>query len=483
MLSDALQKLQTAEHHVQSQLAMVERLRAQQGKATKSLEQASSHVAALTLEVEREKEARETAISALTSQYDTSLEEMSAYYQQLLDASNSTAQGIESESVAFLEKSEGQRKHIAGWIGRLDHNSRKELASYMSEFCSTFLFGRLPPEEMSRAILQLLERGNSLLAVLRGAARLYPNLHSSERFRAVRGYLRQTIEMPVLDDPQGEDRGFVIVDVGAEALEFQNDVYAPVLKSHKCHLVRFDPFSKVPAGKARMRKIRFPGSRSRQLTLPCFIGTGETATFHVNRYGPTSSLYRGNAKVAAPFGLLKDSLETVETIPVKTQRLDDVCKGRSWAKSTVDLLKIDVQGGTFDVISNATDTLSKTLVCQLEAEFAEVYSGEVQFSAIDEMMRQSDFGLLDLHDPGHQTYGAMSGCGEGSYHPGRLLWSDFIYIKHLDDLDRLDSQELLKVATLLHEMYRKYDVTAECLRLHDEREKSNFLATYQAAFA
>ena len=469
--------------------------------ATKNMQEASTHVGALQVEVDRLKSAREEAVAALqkeversekerekavaalTEQFDLSLQEMANHYQQPSMPDGGAAVGIDTEAIAFLRQTQEQRESITRWVNGLDSQARSELASYTAEFCSTFLFGRLPPDEMSEATSKLLGQGASLFSMLRSIAHRHPELHSSERFRAIREHLKQTNAMPALETSLSDGHEFVIVDIGAEELDFQHDVYLPLLSSQDCLLVRFDPFSETTANKARIKKVENNGSTFRQLTLPFFVGDGEPATFHINRYSPTSSLYEGNKDVTAPFGLLEASLETVEKSPVETRRLDDICKGRSWANSGVDLLKIDVQGGTFPVIANAERTLSQTLVCQLEAEFSEVYKEEILFSSIDQTMRDSDFRLLDLHDPGHLAYNALNGCAESSFHAGRLLWSDVVYVRHLDNLDLLTSEELIRVATILHEVYGKYDVTAECLRVYDTRKNTQLVQNYMTSLS
>ena len=433
-------------------------------------------------EVERSEKEREKAVAALTEQFELSLQEMANHYQQP-NATIGGAGGIDTEAVAFLRQSQEQRESTTKWVSELGSEALSELASYTAEFCSTFLFGRLPPDEMSEATAKLLGQGASLFSMLRSIAHLHPELHSSERFRSIREHLKQHTTMPALETSVSNNHEFVVVDIGAEELDFQHDVYLPLLASQECLVVRFDPFSETAANKARIKKIENDDSTFRQLTLPFFVGDGAPATFHVNRYSPTSSLYEGNSEVTAPFGLLGASLETVEKTPVETRRLDDICKGKSWAKSGVDLLKIDVQGGTFPVIAHAVKTLSQTLVCQLEAEFSEVYKEEILFSSIDQAMRDSDFRLLDLHDPGHLAYNALNESAESSFHAGRLLWSDVVYVRHLDNLDLLTSEELIRTATILHEVYGKYDVTAECLRVYDTRENTQLVQSYMTSLS
>ena len=51
----------------------------------------------------------------------------------------------------------------------------------------------------------------------------------------------------------------------------------------------------------------------------------------------------------------------------------------------------------------------------------------------------------------------------------QTLWSDAIYVPDLARLDYLESPALIKLAALLHEIYRSFDLCHLVLAAHDRR--------------
>ena len=170
-----------------------------------------------------------------------------------------------------------------------------------------------------------------------------------------------------------------IVDVGAEPLDFEGDIYEAALREGHHRIVGFDPFADESIREARGKvgsAHPHPAYPNVQRTvLPYFLGTGEPRTFHLNRFSPTSSLFPSNKELLSQFMHLSEMCETVRTIRVATRRLDDVEEIES-----CDFLKVDVQGGDYDVVAHGTKVLEKTLFVHIEAEFSQIYVGQPLFS-------------------------------------------------------------------------------------------------------
>jgi hypothetical protein len=198
-----------------------------------------------------------------------------------------------------------------------------------------------------------------------------------------------------------------------------------------------------------------------------FIGSGRKATFHVNKDRATSSLYEANMGLAERF-YLDAYLECVETREVETTTLDAAVGMVPELAESVDFLKIDVQGGSLEVLEGGRETLGRTLVCQLEAELAELYKGEALLAEIDSFMRSRGFQLLDLIPFGRLRYRSIAPSPTRYLNGGRLLFADCIYVRHLDSLEKLEKSALVKLAVIAHEVYRKYDVAAEALKAYEE---------------
>ena len=162
-----------------------------------------------------------------------------------------------------------------------------------------------------------------------------------------------------------------IVDVGAPALDFEDDVYAPLRDVAPVETIGFDCFASPSTAPDGVTEVHRRDGRVVR-TYPCLIADGGKVTFHINRFDATSSIFPANHTLTRPFGLLNLAVETVTTQELPSRRLDDILPD----DVAIDLLKIDVQGATHVVLDNAHAVLRRTLVCHVEAEFAPVYLGE-----------------------------------------------------------------------------------------------------------
>ena len=267
-----------------------------------------------------------------------------------------------------------------------------------------------------------------------------------------------------------------IVDVGAEALEFESDVYEPLLTEGRCEVIGFDPF--IDPSVSAVREAPLIGSGSTgpnpKRILPYFIGNGARCVFHVNRFIPTSSLFPLNMALARQFLHLTEMCETVRTLEVETRRLDDIPE-----IERCDFLKVDVQGSDYDVVVHASRILERTIFVHIEAEFAPLYSGQPLFVDIDRFMRSHGFELIDLVKLGWNNYRALP----STIFKSRLLWSDCIYMKEVDRLAALDPRLLIRAAYIAHVNYRKYDLAAHLLKSFDERANTSHCPVYAESLA
>jgi len=265
-----------------------------------------------------------------------------------------------------------------------------------------------------------------------------------------------------------------IVDVGAQPLSSEADIYAPLARIGPCHIIGFDPFADPGLQKLIENDVKHPELRhaGTQVTiLPYFIGHGSKAKFHVNAFSPTSSLFPSNQELLGEFQSLAEMCATNSVVEVATSKLDDVLEIES-----CDFLKIDVQGGDFDVIAHGTKVLDMTLFVHIEAEFAEIYTGQPLFSDIDSLLRRQNFQFIDFVKFGWNNYKAFP----SSVLKSRLLWSDCIYMKNPEYMASRDPRLLLRAAYIAHVNYMKYDLAAHLIGLHDRSSGGSLLTAYIA---
>lgn len=342
-------------------------------------------------------------------------------------------------------------------------------AGPLADFLMTWLFDAEASSADRLTVATLLANGQSVQVIARTLAIQHFSQQSAPNFELARPLLAIKDPFPASEGLAQQLGRFKIVDIGSEALAFENDIYAALIKNWPAVVLGFDPFAdaenpgEVPAEDRPEVRMR---------TMKTFVGTGEPATFHVNRMQATSSLLPGNQALVDKFSLLSEALETLDQQTVETARLDDLLSDDPDFADAIDFLKIDVQGGSLEVLEGAKACLARTLVCQVEAEFSEVYQNESLFNEIDAFMRKNGFVLLDFANLGRQRYKSFDSSATYFFQAGRLLWADCIYVRHLDRMHELGADDLLKLAIICHEIYQKPDCAAEALCLYDERTGS-----------
>lgn len=382
--------------------------------------------------------------------------------------------------LAELRQSQRMLEQAAGWRHKIEQIKAETDRAYgiIAEFAMNFLFGHSETDFRAKEIIKgRLANGDSLYDALRDVSVHFYERQSRPSFPKARGFLKAPIDLPSTIGAGLEAGAFTIIDVGAEPLAFEEHVYAELLKRRPSLVIGFDPMDEdAPRSVHQDSKDGLPASEVR--IFPNFILDGEPAVFHLARMQATSSTLPFNKELTQRFSLLADALETMDRQDVETYRLDDIMEEQGLGERNIDFLKIDVQGATLPVLKGAGRTLERTLVCHLEAEFAELYKSEALFSEIDRHMRAAGFALLDLSTIGRQRYAAFDSCRERFYHTGRILWADCVYVRHLDDPAKLSDAELLKLAEIAHLVYQQYDVAAFALQQISIRSGSNLYQHY-----
>jgi FkbM family methyltransferase len=214
-------------------------------------------------------------------------------------------------------------------------------------------------------------------------------------------------------------RPFVIVDVGAQRLEFEDHVYTPIFESDldwKC--IGFEP-------QDHRRLERIEGEPdSRLIMLDTFVGDGERHTFRVVTDSGSSSLLKLNEDFNAAYEHISE-LRVVSEEEVETRCLDDMLS----SEPIIDFLKFDIQGFERRALSGAPETLFRTNIIHIETFFAPMYEGQGFFSDIDALLRVKGFEFIDFSSLARYRYVSIP---RPSKRGERLIWADAVYFRALD---------------------------------------------------
>ena len=255
-----------------------------------------------------------------------------------------------------------------------------------------------------------------------------------------------------------------VVDIGAASMGPGTDAYGPLLKYPQTIVCGFEPNADACAA-------RNAAAAPNQRYLPYFIGDGSSRTFFVCENPLTSSLYEPDAALLARFQRLDLPVRGRE--PVQTTRLDDA------GVAAVDYLKLDIQGAEIDAICGGPKTVAQALVIHTEVEFIPMYKGQGLFGDVDVALRRHGFMFHNFVGLFSRQYKPLQYNNDPFSAGSQLLFAEAaVYVRDLSQIDALPREQLLKFATIMHDVYRAYDLVAHLLEAQDRRGGGEEVARY-----
>jgi len=246
-----------------------------------------------------------------------------------------------------------------------------------------------------------------------------------------------------------------IVDVGAMPVSGP-EPYELLVSAVPCEIVGFEP---TPGVCEELNRTKGP----RHKYLPHVVGDGSLRTFHETQSPVNSSLFEPNFAPLEKFHQMAPVFHVIRKSPVQTVRLDDIPETQG-----VDFLKVDVQGAELLVFSGARERLKDALVIHTEVEFAPLYKNQPLFADVDIFIRSQGFAFHKLSYYG-STFRPLIFYNNANVTVSQLLWGDAVYVRDFMDFESLSPEALLKLAVILHENYKSYDLAAVALGALDQK--------------
>ena len=178
-----------------------------------------------------------------------------------------------------------------------------------------------------------------------------------------------------------------VLDVGA----YHGDFVAEILAANnKINVHVFEPFG----ASFKLIGKRFKDHSNVTVNHAAVSDMAGLASLHVNSFKETNSLLESsNVNEAIDSLTKKESTEQVAVIS-----LDEYCREKDI--HTIDLVKIDTQGNSYNVLKGMEKMLLEKKVAYLyvEAEFVEIYRNEKLFSEIEMLMRSYGYGIVNIYN-------------------------------------------------------------------------------------
>lgn len=243
-----------------------------------------------------------------------------------------------------------------------------------------------------------------------------------------------------------------IVDIGAYPTE--TPVYMPLVEAEAARITGFEPQPSAFAALAE-RNTDF------ERYLPYAVGDGTTRTLNVCRSSGFTSLYTPDPQASRYLNKPRwpRLTEVVERIEIDTKRLDDMDE-----IVTVDLLKIDIQGGEVSVFENARDRLSKALAVITEVGFLPIYEDQ---PLLDDQMRELRAQGFLLHSFQSMVGASLAEARDIPVQPrhltAQLIDGDAVFLRDPRRMEAFSDEQLKHYALIAHGALRLPDLVARCL--------------------
>lgn len=248
-----------------------------------------------------------------------------------------------------------------------------------------------------------------------------------------------------------------ITDIGVNPMG-SDPPYKTLYEQGAVVLTGFDP-------QANTLETLHAHRNSQDTFLPYAVGDGKNHDLKVYNGSGLTSLLRVRRNTLFFLMGLKKAARHLDTVPVKTKRLEDISEIQE-----IDMLKIDVQGAEPMIIRHGVEKLKSTVAIHAEVNFFPLYDGQPGLGELDSLLRKQGFYP-------HSFYHTVKRSVHSKYlhelknpNPTHLLDGDLIYFRDLSDAARLSNDQLRKLALISDGIYGFFDFTLRCI---DELEKRN----------
>ena len=141
-------------------------------------------------------------------------------------------------------------------------------------------------------------------------------------------------------------------------------------------------------------------------------------------------------------------------VTLSTERLDDL------SISSVDFIKIDIQGGELKALNGGVGLMEKTLGLEIEVEFLPMYSNQPLFGEISEFVTAHGFQFIDFVSLMRWQRNEYNGFGQCVFADGLFLKTPEKLLER-QDLDNIILSKYLSICLL----YNRYDLIDRIIEL------------------
>ena len=127
-----------------------------------------------------------------------------------------------------------------------------------------------------------------------------------------------------------------------------------------------------------------------------------------------------------------------------------------------------VHGAEMEIFQHAAKKLAQTLVVQAEVNFFPLYIGQPQFGDVDVFLHRMGFQFHRMGEIISRAIQPILVNGDMYAPLSQMLEADVVYVRDVTQFEKLTPEKLLKLAVILHDVYRSVDLAYCALVAYDE---------------
>jgi len=256
----------------------------------------------------------------------------------------------------------------------------------------------------------------------------------------------------------------VICDIGASPADptlFIDELF----KNVNCILYGFEP------NEEEFQKLK---STDKKKYFNYAIGNGQNETLNICAAPGMTSILEPDFEYLELFHGFSDWAKVKKKVKIQTKKLDEVNFDKK-----IDFLKIDVQGYEHEVIKNGNNIIKDCLIVQLETSPIPLYRNEKSFAHICLQLENLGFQLHSFNKINTRSFKPVTlqnNIYSGLHH---LFQLDCVFVKKLNLLDKLELDQLKKIALILFYSFGSYDLVDYIISKISKLEKDDIINEYR----
>ena len=256
----------------------------------------------------------------------------------------------------------------------------------------------------------------------------------------------------------------VICDIGASSIDPTVHI-DNLINNTNCILYGFEP------NKTEFEKLK---ETEKKKYFNYAGGDGKNNKLNICQGPGMTSFLRPNINYLRLFDWFEWGSKIIKTEELETKKLDDINFDHP-----INFFKIDVQGLESEIIENGLEKIKNSLVVEIETSPVPIYLDEKPFSHICGQLEKLDFSLHMFNKINTRCFKPTRLNNDIYSGLNHILQLDCVFIKNVQKLDSLETEDLKKLALILFYSYESYDLVDFLIEKISKKQKDDLIIKYR----